>query len=122
MTNETEYQRGYREGAEKMREGAAQECFRQMREGEPNSDFCYNMKQQRVAAHCGHSIRKLPITPPQPEAKAEDDEREMREAFESYMVDYGFGKLLNRYEDGYDEACVQQRWRGWQAAWKEKSK
>lgn len=121
---ETEYQRGYREGAEKMREGAAikaeSACWlwdvdwlAKATKGNVSEESC------RIVAE---KIRALPIVPPQPAAK--DDEREMREAFEAHMTDQGaWPHIANKNKLGhYTSTKANDDWQLWKAAWKEKSK
>lgn len=68
----------------------------------------------------------LPITPPQPAAQAEDDEREMRDAFEKWALKVNNTKRvdwLEKKESGeYVHTQTSVFWQTWQAAWKEKRK
>jgi hypothetical protein len=85
MTNETEYQRGYREGAEKMREEIKDVILLIAKNTKPYSKEV--AEYLNILAGNVPSI-PLPITPPQPEAR--DDKREMREAFEKWFRDNGW--------------------------------
>lgn len=123
---------GYKQGAEKMREDAAKAL---------QSESVKTRKLRRepdwVIVDAAYSVAKriieaLPITPPQtgfqppgpspasmglgitpPQPAAEDDEREMRVAFERDITN----------DDGNKPPLCEESYKaGWQAAWKEKSK
>lgn len=132
MTNETPYQRGYREGAEKMREDAAAYIKQQARqyleysESAPRLSIKLHQKSTADAyAIAAEYLDDIPITPPQPEAQ--DDEREMREAFERWLCEMYeplSAESVAAQWDGerYESTVMDAQWEAYQAAWKEKSK
>lgn len=103
MTNETEYQRGYREGAEKMR-GVLKGCLPALYAMQGDTE---DLQLRDAAIHAAEEA--LSETTPQ----KEDDEREMREAFE---------RDINNDDGNKPPLCEYSYKAGWQAAWKEKSK